>query len=107
MVQQVIHYFLHFIFPLGIALFFFRKKWKKTYLVFLLTMLVDIDHLLANPVFSACRCSIGFHALHSYPAIVIYIFMLGHPKLMLIAIGLLMHMATDYIDCLFINFNCK
>ena len=28
-------------------------------------------------------------------------------KLRVIAIGLLMHMATDYIDCLFINFNCK
>ncbi len=105
--QQILHYFLHFVLPLGIALLFFRKKWKKVYLIFLLTMLVDADHLLANPIFSACRCSIGFHPLHSYPAIIVYVLMLAHSKLKIIAIGLLMHIVTDYIDCLFINFNCK
>lgn len=107
LIQQVIHYFLHLIFPLGIAYFFFRAKWKQVYLIFLLTMLIDADHLLANPVFSACRCSIGFHPLHSYPAIIIYAVMLFHPKLRVIALGLLMHMATDYIDCLFSNMSCK
>jgi hypothetical protein len=106
-IEQVIHYFLHLVFPLGIAFVFFREKWKQTYLVFLLTMLVDVDHLVSNPFFSACRCSIGFHPLHSYPAIVLYIIMLWIPKIRAIAIGLLMHMATDYIDCLFISINCK
>ncbi|MEO5945425.1 MAG: DUF6122 family protein [Chitinophagaceae bacterium] len=105
-IQQVIHYFLHFVFPLGIAFLFFRMKWKKVYLFFLLTMLVDADHLLSNPVFDVCRCSIGFHPLHSYPAIIVYVFMLAHPKSRIIAIGLLMHMVTDYIDCLFITYNC-
>lgn len=106
-IQQVIHYFLHFIFPLGIAFVFFRKIWKQAYIIFILTMLIDLDHLLANPIFDPCRCSIGFHFLHSYPAIVIYILMLFFPKTRIIAIGLLMHMATDYIDCIFIGFNCK
>lgn len=104
--QQVIHYFLHFVFPLGVAFLFFPKKWKMVYLVFLLTMLVDADHLLADPVFNSCRCSIGFHPLHSYPAIIVYALLLIHPKLRIIAIGVLMHMATDYIDCLFIKTNC-
>lgn len=106
-IQQFIHYFLHLILPFGIALLFFPKKWKAVYLVFLLTMLVDADHLFANPVFSVCRCSIGFHPLHSYPAIILYATMLLHPKLRIVAIGLLMHMVTDKIDCLFINMNCK
>ena len=104
--QQAIHYFFHFLFPLVVACIFFRVRWKQVYLVFLLTMLVDADHLLANPFFSACRCSIGFHPLHSYPAIIAYSLMLLHPKLRVIAIGVLMHMATDYIDCLFIKTNC-
>ena len=107
LIQHVIHYFLHLVFPLGIAYIFFKEKWKQTYFIFLLTMLVDVDHLFANPIFNACRCSIGFHFLHSYPAIVIYILMFLFSRLRIIAIGLLMHMATDYIDCYFIGFNCK
>jgi hypothetical protein len=38
-----------------------------------LTIIVDLDHLLADPIYDPNRCSIGFHPLHSYPAIVIYL----------------------------------
>ena len=76
-------------------------------MVFLMTMLIDADHLLASPIFNGCRCSIGFHPLHSYLAIIVYALMLAHSKLRIVAIGLLMHIATDYIDCLFSNFNGK
>lgn len=69
-------------------------------------MLVDLDHLIATPVFDPCRCSVGFHPLQSYIAIVIYVLMLLHPKLKIVAIGLLMHIAADSIDCLLIKFNC-
>ncbi len=71
----------------------------RVYLIFLLTMLVDLDHLLAVPVFDPCRCSLGFHPLHSYYAIGFYLLMLLPPRLRPIAIGLLMHMATDSLDC--------
>ncbi len=67
------------------------------------TMLVDLDHLLATPIFDACRCSIGFHYLHSYYAIVIYLLvflLVKHQTIRLITLGLLLHMATDYQDCL-------
>ena len=104
--QQVLHYFLHFVFPSLVAFFFFRKDWIKTYLVFLATMLVDLDHLLATPIFDPCRCSIGFHPLHSYFAIGIYVALLYWPKTRIIAIGLLMHMATDQIDCYFNGLKC-
>ena len=102
--QTFIHYFLHIIFPLFIALLFFRNEWKKTYLILIATMLVDLDHLLANPIFQADRCSINFHPLHSYYAMIVYIAMLFFRKpFYLLGIGLLFHMLTDYIDCLMSN----
>lgn len=104
--QQIIHYFLHFVFPGFIAYYFFKSKWIQVYIIFVLTMLVDLDHIIANPIFDSCRCSIGYHPLHTYPAIAIYIALLMHPKSRVIAIGLLMHMATDYIDCLLVKSNC-
>jgi hypothetical protein len=67
------------------------------------TMLVDIDHLLSDPIFSKNRCSINFHLLHSYLAIGIYIFLLYFKKVRIIAIGLLLHMLTDFVDCLWMR----
>jgi len=67
-----------------------------------LTMIVDIDHLLANPVYDPNRCSINFHPLHSYPAILLYIIMVAFPKSRLIGLGLLLHMGIDLTDCFWI-----
>jgi hypothetical protein len=105
-VQFILHYFLHFIFPALIAWRFFPQRWKTVYLVFLLTMLVDLDHLVADPIFMACRCSIGFHPLHSWIACGIYLLMLLHPRTRVVAIGLLMHMITDGIDCILSSYTC-
>ena len=65
-------------------------------------MLVDADHLLATPILDPDRCSIGFHPLHSLPAIIFYLLLLIVPRMRIraAAIGLLFHMLTDYIDCL-------
>ncbi len=104
--QQVIHYFIHLIFPGVIAYFLFKRSWKRAYIIMLLTMLVDLDHLLAKPIFDPCRCSIGFHMLHSYVAIVFYTVLLIYPKSRIVAIGLLTHMSADTLDCLFIKNNC-
>ena len=104
MTQFFIHYSLHFIFPLLIAFVFFRKNWKKVYLIMLLTMIVDLDHLIANPIFQADRCSINFHPLHTYYAIAVYIILIFFRKpINIIGIGLLLHMLTDFIDCLLQN----
>ncbi|MGG7439629.1 DUF6122 family protein [Chryseobacterium arthrosphaerae] len=93
------HYFLHLVFPVFIALIFYRKNWKKVYLILLATMLVDLDHLFANPIFDHSRNSIGFHFLHSYYAIAVYILMLFFKgNIRIIAIGLLFHMFTDFQD---------
>jgi hypothetical protein len=106
MAQQLIHYFLHLVFPGLVAFFVYRKQWGPVYLVFLGTMMVDLDHLLADPIFSACRCSINFHPLHSTWAILVYLLLLLNKHTRIVAIGLLMHMATDAIDCWFIAKNC-
>lgn len=100
-----LHYFLHFIAPIIIAYIFFRKNWKSVSIIFLLTILVDLDHLLATPIFDACRCSIGFHLLHSWYMIGMY-FVLLFTKLRIIGMGLLMHMLTDQIDCWMHEYIC-
>jgi Family of unknown function (DUF6122) len=64
------------------------------------TMLIDLDHLLATPIFDAHRCSIGYHLLHGYYMIPIYIIMLFLPKMWsVVGLGLLLHLITDWIDC--------
>lgn len=93
------HYFLHFIFPVAVAFIFYRKNWKNVYFILLATMLVDLDHLFADPVFDPDRESIGFHFLHSYYAIAVYFLMLFFKgNIRIIGIGLLLHMATDFQD---------
>jgi hypothetical protein len=98
--QQALHYFLHLGFPLVIAFVFYKNNVGRAYLILLLTMLVDLDHLFATPVYDAHRCSIGFHPLHSHVAIAAYFILLIFPKTRLVAIGLLLHMATDALDCI-------
>jgi len=66
----------------------------------LLTMVIDLDHLAASPVYDHGRCSINFHPLHSYPAIGAYLSLLFVPKLRIIGVGLLLHTGLDLIDCL-------
>lgn len=65
----------------------------------LLTMIVDIDHLVATPIYDPLRCSINFHPFHTFPFIALYIVLLFWPKTRLVGIGLLIHMALDSIDC--------
>ncbi len=94
-----IHYGLHFIAPFFISYYLLKDKWLRVYTIFILSMLVDLDHLLANPIFDQNRCSINFHPLHSYYAICIYLMMLFFKKTRIIGIALLFHMITDAIDC--------
>lgn len=101
--QLIVHYSLHLLVPGLIAWFFFRPQWKRTWGLFLLTMLVDLDHLFATPMFDPNRCSIGFHFLHSYYAIGAYLvllFLVKNKTFQIILIGLLFHMFIDFQDCL-------
>ena len=93
------HIILHIIIPLGISLIFFRQNWKISFVIMILTMLVDIDHLLADPIYDPNRCSIGFHPLHKIVPIGIYCLLMVAPKTRLVGLGLLIHMGLDSIDC--------
>jgi Family of unknown function (DUF6122) len=97
------HLALHFLVPAVLAGLFFRKIWKLAYFLMIATMLVDIDHLFANPVYDPNRCSIGFHPLHELWFIVLYAMLCFVPKVRLVGIGLSIHMALDAIDCQLTN----
>jgi hypothetical protein len=98
-VKFMTHYGIHFIIPLLIAILFYKKKWMQVYFILIATMLIDLDHLLATPVFDPNRCSINFHPLHSYYAIACYFILLIPKKSRILAIGLLIHLFADSIDC--------
>jgi hypothetical protein len=101
--RAVSHLLLHGLVPGAVAWLFFRRRWRMAWLVMLATMLVDLDHLLAQPVFDPNRCSIGFHPLHTTPAILIYALLALVKPTRLIGVGLLIHMALDAVDCLFMH----
>ena len=67
------------------------------------TMLVDIDHLMANPVYDPGRCSIGFHPLHGFLPIALYVLFCFIPKSRYVGFGLVIHMALDSLDCQLTN----
>ena len=109
MLQSIVHYSLHFLVIGLLAYLYDPRQWKKYWLVLLATMLVDLDHLVADPIFEAGRCSIGFHPLHSEVMIAVYLLgtlFIKHRILKLIFIGLLFHMFTDSVDCIWMFSTC-
>ncbi|WP_179006041.1 DUF6122 family protein [Winogradskyella forsetii] len=99
MIQSITHYGIHFGLPLVVALAFYKNYWLKAYGIMILGMLIDLDHLLANPIFDPNRCSINFHPLHSYYAIAVYVLLLIPKKTRLIGLGLVIHIIADIADC--------
>ncbi len=69
-------------------------------------MLVDLDHLIANPIFDPHRCSVGFHPLHSFPMPFVYLILFFIPKTRIIGLGLVWHMITDTLDCIWMCHKC-
>ena len=98
--HQITHFSGHLILPIALAYVSYAPTWEKTSTILLSTNFVDIDHLIADPIYDTDRCSIGYHPLHSIPAIGVYSGMLLNRTTQKIGIGLLTHMAVDYIDCI-------
>ncbi|MFH2219423.1 MAG: DUF6122 family protein [Pseudomonadota bacterium] len=99
-IRPAIHLLLHLIVPGVVARSAFAQRWKNAWVIMVLTMVVDLDHLLAHPMYDPNRCGIGFHPLHSYPAIALYLLLASLKKTRLVGIGLLIHMALDGTDCI-------
>ncbi|MBW3629555.1 MAG: hypothetical protein KY464_09675 [Gemmatimonadetes bacterium] len=100
MLQPAVHLALHGLVPGLAAWLLFRSRWRRAWAIMLLTMVVDVDHLLASPIFDPNRCSIGFHPLHTAPAIAAYAGLTLIPRTRLVGLGLLIHMALDTVDCM-------
>ncbi|MDH5354305.1 MAG: DUF6122 family protein [Gammaproteobacteria bacterium] len=94
-----VHLILHFVVPALLAGVAYPKKWLFAFMVMMSTMLVDLDHLLADPVYDPGRCSIGFHPLHGFIPIAIYGVLCFPARTRLIGLGLMIHMILDSIDC--------
>jgi hypothetical protein len=91
---------LHLIVPGFFARWIAGKEWIFAWFIMALTMAVDLDHLAADPIFDPNRCSIGFHPLHTYPAIAVYILLTAFRRTRWIGLGLSIHMALDGLDCM-------
>ena len=100
MESTILHVILHFFIPLVVAKAVWWEKWIRPFLIMGITIAVDLDHLLADPIFDPNRCSINTHPLHSWPAIFVYLACLLSPNLRIVALGLLIHMALDGTYCL-------
>jgi hypothetical protein len=56
--QIFTHYFYTLI---SILLHLYSLEKNEAYLILIATMLIDLDHLLVEPIFETNRCSINFH----------------------------------------------
>ncbi|WP_136480093.1 DUF6122 family protein [Cognatitamlana onchidii] len=99
MIQSFIHYGCHVGIPLLVAFICYKSQWKMAFLIMLLGMLIDLDHLLATPIFDPNRCSINFHPLHSYYALAFYMLLIIPKKTRLLGLGLVIHLIADAVDC--------
>jgi len=110
------HIALHFAVPWLLAAVIDKDRRLQTWLILVGTMAVDLDHLLADPIYDPSRCSIGFHPLHTVPMVGVYTLMMTFPFVMgragvikedsqrrvvfLLGLGLVVHMILDGVDCL-------
>ena len=107
MLRFILHYGIHFLVPILVALYFFKGQSLKIAIILLLGIIIDVDHLFANPIFEANRCSIDFHPLHSYWAIAIYILLTFFRKTRIIGIALVIHILADTVDCAMLFLQAK
>jgi len=102
MLRFFLHYGIHFILPIAVGMLFFKENRMRVILILLSAILIDLDHLMATPIFDPNRCSINYHFLHQYWAMAAYTLFLLIKPLRVLGIGLWIHMVADWTDCLMI-----
>lgn len=107
--RAIVHLLLHVAVPGLVAWLWFRDKlqpgtFRRAWLLLLLGWAIDLDHLLADPIYAPDRCSIGFHPLHTAPAILVYGALTLPRPTRLLGIGLLIHVGLDLVDCLWMRY---
>lgn len=96
--RALLHLVLHAAVPWAAA-----RLWQRPLAALLWMwagMVVDVDHLLATPVYAPNRCSITHHPLHHPLLWGVYAALALWPKTRWFGVGLCIHMALDTIDCL-------
>jgi hypothetical protein len=96
----VLHVLLHVAVPAAVARLAWRQQRLRAFLLMLAGLAIDLDHLLATPIYDPERCSIGFHPLHTWPAAIAYLLVCLPRPTRAVGAGLLIHLALDGIDCL-------
>jgi hypothetical protein len=106
-VQPLLHYGGHFLVPFAIAWLLWGRlggipQWRMAGVIMAAMIIIDLDHLLATPIFDPGRCSIGFHPLHTVWAALAYLMLLAVRswKWRAVGLGCLWHLAVDWSDCL-------
>jgi hypothetical protein len=101
LLQPLLHYGGHWLAPFLFAALIWRDNWKRAGLVMVAANIIDLDHLLADPIFDPNRCSIGFHLLHGWEAAIAFGLLLAVPRWWVRAFGLgaLWHLVVDFGDC--------
>ena len=97
------HIALHFLIPLAVSAACYRNNFWRAYLLLMSGMLIDVDHLLANPIYDPGRCSVGFHPLHTLIPVLVYVLLLIPARTRLVGIGLCIHILLDSFDCYVTN----
>lgn len=97
--RALLHIVLHAAVPLAVARAWHPDRWRRTWALLLAGWLIDVDHLLATPIYAPGRCSLDVHPLHSPLAITAYVAMLLPARSRVFAVGLLIHIALDGVDC--------
>lgn len=103
MLRPILHIVLHLAVPGAVAALCWRRQWLRAWLIMLVALLIDLDHLLANPIFDPDRCSLGFHPLHGWLAAAAYLLLALFPASRLLGVGLLLHLGLDGLDCLWMR----
>lgn len=101
--RAAFHLLLHAALPVALAWMVARPAWRRASLLLLAGWLIDLDHLVADPVYAPDRCSLGFHPLHTWPAALAYGGLALPRPTRLLGAGLLLHLALDGLDCLMIG----
>ena len=83
----------------------FRQE-KKLFFYLCLSVfasnLIDLDHLLADPIYDPNRCSINYHPLHSWYVMPLWVvgLLFNNKFVRYFCLAVLLHLWLDWIDCL-------
>ena len=80
----------------------FKQDKKGIVLAVFASHLIDIDHLLADPIYDPARCSITTHPLHRWFMFPVYagLALFRNRRIRYLGVALLLHVGLDALWCL-------